>query len=106
LIETYPDQFPMYTQGGKWLHGGEAWTNWCEGFLGGQLWLMVAHTGDPYWRAKAEHYALLVEPRVNDRATAGPDHHRALIIHDIIPLLHTGGRWRSDTGRASGEPCE
>jgi hypothetical protein len=68
--------------------------------------MLYAHTGDPYWRAKAEHYALLVEPRVNDRATAGPDHHRALIIHDIIPLLHTGGRWRSDTGRASGEPCE
>ena len=28
LIETHPDFFPMYTQGGKWRHGGEAWTNW------------------------------------------------------------------------------
>ncbi len=40
LIETCPDSFPIYTVGGKWRHGGEAWTNWCEGFLGGQLWLL------------------------------------------------------------------
>ena len=46
LIETYPDTFPMYTMGGKWMHGGEAWTNWCEGFLGGQLWLLYKHTHD------------------------------------------------------------
>jgi unsaturated chondroitin disaccharide hydrolase len=67
LIETYPDAFPMYTMAGKWLHGGEAWTNWCEGFLGGQLWLLYEHTGDPYWRSKAEHYSLLIEHRVTDR---------------------------------------
>jgi unsaturated chondroitin disaccharide hydrolase len=67
LIETYPDYFPMYTIGGKWKHGGEAWTNWCEGFLGGQLWLMFRHTGDPYWRAKAEHYSRLIEHRKTDR---------------------------------------
>lgn len=35
LIGRYPDFFPMYTEGGRWQHGGEAWTNWCEGFLGG-----------------------------------------------------------------------
>ncbi len=50
LIETYPDRFPMYTVEGKWMHGGEAWTNWCEGFLGGQLWLLHEHTSDAYWR--------------------------------------------------------
>jgi len=37
LVEAHPDYFPMYTSSGKWWHGGEAWTNWCEGFLGGQL---------------------------------------------------------------------
>jgi unsaturated chondroitin disaccharide hydrolase len=35
LITSYPDFFPMYTENGKWKHMGEAWTNWCEGFLGG-----------------------------------------------------------------------
>src|SRR5512136_563197 len=59
LIETYPNYFPMYTQNGKWKHGGEAWTNWCEGFLGGQMWLLHRHSGDSYWRAKAEHYSHL-----------------------------------------------
>ena len=34
LIQTYPDYFPVYTEQGKWRHTGEAWTNWCEGFLG------------------------------------------------------------------------
>jgi len=67
LVETYPDYFPMYTVGGKWKHSGEAWTNWCEGFLGGQLWLMYLHTRDDYWRTQAEHYARLIEHRKTDR---------------------------------------
>ncbi len=66
LIETCPDYFPMYTVQGKWKHGGEAWTNWCEGFLGGQLWLLHAYTGDMYWREQAEHYSRLIEPRKDD----------------------------------------
>ncbi len=67
LIETHPDFFPMYTVNGKWKHEGEAWTNWCEGFLGGQLWLVYEHTGDEWWRAKAEHYSRLIEHRKTDR---------------------------------------
>jgi len=67
LIETYPDYFPMYTAGGKWKHSGEAWTNWCEGFLGGQMWLLYRHTRDPYWREHAEHYSRLLEHRKTDR---------------------------------------
>ena len=55
LLDAYPETFPMYTLHGKWKHGGEAWTNWCEGFLGGQLWLMHEHTGDSWWRKTAEH---------------------------------------------------
>ncbi len=67
LIEKYPDYFPIYTVDGKWLHEGETWTNWCEGFLPGQLWLLFRHTGKPYWREKAEHYSKLIEPRKLDR---------------------------------------
>jgi unsaturated chondroitin disaccharide hydrolase len=91
LIETYPDYFPMYTVGGKWKHGGETWTNWCEGFLGGQLWLMYRHTGDSYWREKAEHYARLIEPRKTDRD-----------VHDLGFLFwSTWKRWYDLTGDAA-----
>ena len=38
LIETHPDAFPMYTEGGQWKIGGESWTNWAR-FL---IWLAVA----------------------------------------------------------------
>jgi unsaturated chondroitin disaccharide hydrolase len=67
LITTHPDTFPMYTSKGKWHHTGEAWTNWCEGFLGGQLWLLHQHTGEAWWREKAEHYSRLIEHRKTDR---------------------------------------
>jgi unsaturated chondroitin disaccharide hydrolase len=67
LIENYPDHFPMYTQNGKWKHDGEAWTNWCEGFLGGMMWIFHARTADPDWRESAEHYSHLIEERKHDR---------------------------------------
>jgi unsaturated chondroitin disaccharide hydrolase len=88
LIETYPDYFPMYTKQGKWKHDGEAWTNWCEGFLGGQLWLMFEYTHDNFWRAKAEHYSRLIEHRKTDRA-----------VHDLGFLFWpTWKRWFDLTG--------
>jgi unsaturated chondroitin disaccharide hydrolase len=88
LIENHPDYFPMYTQNGKWKHGGEAWTNWCEGFLGGQLWLLYQHTGEDYWREKAEHYSRLVEHRKTDRN-----------VHDLGFLFwSTWRRWYEFTG--------
>jgi unsaturated chondroitin disaccharide hydrolase len=67
LIETHPDYFPMYTMNGKWKHEGESWTNWCEGFLGGQLWLIYEQNRDPWWQERAEHYSRLVEHRKTDR---------------------------------------
>lgn len=83
LVETHPDQFPMYTRQGRWNFGGEAWTNWCEGFLGGQLWLLHLHTGEPYWRAQAEHYSHLIAPRRTDRS-----------VHDLGFLFWpTWKRW-------------
>ena len=88
LVDTYPDYFPMYTVNGKWKHTGAAWTNWCEGFLGGQLWLMYQHTGDRYWREKAEHYSRLIEPRKMDRK-----------VHDLGFLFwSTWKRWYDLTG--------
>lgn len=68
LLQRYPDAFPMYTQGGKWAVGAESWTNWCEGFLGGQMWLLYRHTGEAVWRERAEHYSRLIEPRQFDRS--------------------------------------
>ncbi len=88
LVETYPDFFPMYTVNGHWKHEGEAWTNWCEGFLGGQLWLLYQHTQDHYWREKAEHYSRLVEHRKTDRN-----------VHDLgFLFLSTWKRWYDLTG--------
>ncbi len=67
LVETYPDYFPMYTVDGKWKHTGELWTNWCEGFLPGMLWIVARRTEDAWFIAKAEHYSRLLEHRKNDR---------------------------------------
>ena len=88
LVETYPDRFPMYTLHGRWVHDGEAWTNWCEGFLGGQLWLLYRATGDGYFRAKAEHYTRLIESRKSDRS-----------VHDLgFLFMPTWKQWFDLTG--------
>jgi unsaturated chondroitin disaccharide hydrolase len=88
LITDHPEQFPMYTTNGKWDFSGETWTNWCEGFLGGQLWLVHQHTHDPWWREQAEHYARLIEPRKSDRT-----------VHDLGFLFwSTWKRWFDLTG--------
>jgi len=67
LIEMHPDLYPLYTAEGRWAHGGEAWTNWGEGFLPGILWILYRLTSSRYWRDKAEHYTRLLEHRRNDR---------------------------------------
>ncbi len=88
LIETHPDYFPMYTQNGVWKHEGEAWTNWCEGFLGGMMWIFHRRTGDPIWRERAEHYSRLIEERKHDRN-----------VHDLGFLFwSTWKRWYDLTG--------
>jgi unsaturated chondroitin disaccharide hydrolase len=88
LITTYPDYFPLYTSGGRWHHEQEAWTNWCEGFLGGMLWIFAMRTGDPWWRERAEHYSRLIEPRKSDRS-----------VHDLGFLFWpTWKRWHDLTG--------
>ncbi len=46
LTEKHPDFFPIYTEGGKWHHGGELWTDWTGGFLAGMMWQFHKRTGD------------------------------------------------------------
>lgn len=91
LITTHPDYFPLFTEGGKWRHDKEAWTNWCEGFLGGMIWIFARRTGDPFWRERAEHYSRLIEKRQHDRE-----------VHDLGFLFwSTWKRWYDLTGDAA-----
>jgi len=88
LISNHPDYFPLYTEDGKWQHGREAWTNWCEGFLGGMMWIFAARSGDQYWRERAEHYSLLIEERQHDTN-----------VHDLgFVFWSTWKRWFDQTG--------
>ncbi len=90
LLSAHPDYFPMYTRNGKWKHGGEAWTNWCEGFLGGQLWLMYTYTKDSWWRDRAIHYSRLIEHRKTDKT-----------VHDLGFLFwSTWKRWHDHSPEA------
>lgn len=92
LVTTHPDAFPLVTANGRWQVDGERWTNWCEGFLGGQLWIVAQQTGDPWFRAQAEHYSRLIEDRKHDRT-----------VHDLGFLFwSTYKRWYD----ASDDPDE
>jgi unsaturated chondroitin disaccharide hydrolase len=87
LTSDHPDAFPLYTTGGAWDLAGEPWTNWCEGFLGGQLWLLAGR-GHEGFRGLAEHYSRLIEPRRLDRD-----------VHDLGFLFWpTYRRWYDHTG--------
>lgn len=88
LTEAHPDHFPLYTHHGRWKHDKEPWTNWCEGFLGGQMWLFhEAGLGD-HWRRRAEHHTRLVAHRQHDRD-----------VHDLgFVLCPTWKKWYDLTG--------
>ena len=87
LITAHPGSFPLFTTAGRWQHQGERWTNWCEGFLGGQLWILASRTGDSWWREQAEHYARAIEHRKHDRD-----------VHDLGFLFwSTWKRWHDLT---------
>lgn len=90
LIEDHPDYFPMYTDRGRWKHEGEVWTNWCEGFLPGMMWIFYEETQDPWWRQQAERYSRLIEHRKDDRH-----------VHDLGFLFYHGTyrRWFTATER-------
>ena len=67
VSSNYPGYTPMYTVQGRWNREGERWTNWCEGFFPGILWLLHKQTGEAEWRALAEQYSRPLEPRRFDR---------------------------------------
>ncbi len=91
LTERLPDYFPIYTQGGRWHHGGELWTDWTGGFLAGLMWQFHKLTGDATWRARAEHYSKLLEHRQHDRD-----------VHDLgFIFLSTYRPWFELTGDAA-----
>lgn len=91
LVKTSPDFFPSFTKNGKWVHQVEGWTNWCEGFLGGLLWLLYQHKGDPWFREQAEHYTKLLEPRKHDCQ-----------VHDLgFLFMPTWKRWYDHSGDGS-----
>lgn len=88
LVTHHPDTFPSFTTHGKWTHQREGWTNWCEGFLGGQFWQVYIYTGDPWFRQQAEHYSRLVEHRQYDTT-----------VHDLgFIFLPTWKSWYDLTG--------
>jgi unsaturated chondroitin disaccharide hydrolase len=91
FIAADPDFFPLYTKNGKWRHESEAWTNWCEGFLGGQMWIFADRTQSAEWREAAEHYSLLLRGREFDRD-----------VHDLgFTFWPTWKRWFTLTGDAA-----
>ena len=64
----------MYTENGKWKHGGPAWTDWCDGFLPGMMWIFHKRAtdlgeDDSYWYDMAVRYSRPLEARKNDRET-------------------------------------
>jgi unsaturated chondroitin disaccharide hydrolase len=88
IVTAYPGYTPMYTVGGRWNREGERWTNWCEGFFPGILWLLHKFTGDAEWRTLAEKYTVPLEPRRHDRS-----------VHDLgFLFFSTYLRWYRLTG--------
>ncbi len=76
LIERDPDYYPLYTQNGKWRHEGQAWSQWCDGFLPGMMWIFARRaepesTDANFWREQAIRYTTPLEPRKRDRDVHG-----------------------------------
>jgi unsaturated chondroitin disaccharide hydrolase len=87
LLERDPGFYPMYTSHGRWRHGGEPWTHWCDGFLPGMLWIVAARQPDDpegrWWAEQAIRYSQPLEPRQNDRD-----------VHDLgFIFMSTYYRW-------------
>ena len=100
LVADHPDYFPLYTDQGRWKHGKEAWTNWCEGFLGGQMWIFHELGLGDEWQARAEHYSKLVEERqYDDQASPRP---RLRAVPNLEEVVGVDRRRHPPPGRHSG----
>jgi len=96
LIEKDPDFYPMYTRNGRWKHEGATWTDWCDGFLPGMMWIFHqrAEPGSEaakFWFEQAVRYTQPLAARKDD-----PE------IQDLgFILLPTFYRWYQLTKDAS-----
>ncbi|HEY6340106.1 MAG TPA: glycoside hydrolase family 88 protein [Bryobacteraceae bacterium] len=71
LVEKHPGLYPLYTQNGRWRHDGPAWTNWCDGFLPGLMWIFYKSSAresaeGKFWLENAIRYTKPLEPRKTD----------------------------------------
>jgi unsaturated chondroitin disaccharide hydrolase len=99
LVEAHPGFYPMYTAEGKWKHEGQAWTNWCDGFFPGMMWIFhkwniasgagatgssgASGSSDKYWQEQAVRYSTPLAPRQHDRE-----------VHDLgFIFMSTYYRW-------------
>jgi unsaturated chondroitin disaccharide hydrolase len=90
LVETHPGFYPMYTADGKWKHEGQVWTNWCDGFFPGMMWIFHrwnlgsgSGANDKFWLEQAVRYTTPLAPRQHDRD-----------VHDLgFIFMSTYYRW-------------
>ncbi len=66
LVREGPEVWPFYTEDGRWIRKGETWTEWCQGFLPGQLWILHDFTGDAFFREEAIVRCRALEGRAGD----------------------------------------
>src|SRR5689334_13731545 len=92
LVESHPNFYPMYTRAGKWKHDGPAWTQWCDGFLPGMMWIFSRYLGTDrsdtkWWVEQAVRYTKPLESRKDDSD-----------VHDLgFIFLSTYYRWHQLT---------
>jgi unsaturated chondroitin disaccharide hydrolase len=72
LAESQPDFYPMYTKEGLWNHDGPLYSNWCDGFFPGVMWILnryeAARGRDASrWQDLAIKYSKPLEERQFDR---------------------------------------
>ncbi len=88
LVTTHPDHLPLYTSNGKWKHNDDAWTNWCEGFPAGMMWIFERQVNSQVWLPRAAHYSGLLRGREHDRD-----------VHDLgFTFWHSWRPWYHKTG--------
>lgn len=94
LISKKPEFVPMYTSKGKWNHEGPKWTNWCDGFLPGMMWVFHKHEAQnggadaKFWRDQAVAFTEPLEKLKDDEE-----------VHNLgFILFPTYYRWYRATG--------
>ena len=107
-----PRLLPLYTDHGRWKHGKEAWTNWCEGFLGGQMWLFYELDRRP---VEGPRRALQQARRGTSVRRSGPRPRLRAVpdLEEVVgaqrrhqpPGRHSGGRTMATRFNNKGRSC-